>query len=376
MRFHLIRRTDIKTWQRGLLYLAGTLFSLGIGAVLLIFLGIDPGQYYVDMVTIGMIGNAYPAKCIEGLLKIFVPLLIVSVALALSFKMRFWNVGGEGQFLVGALTAATVAFTCASLPGPILILAMCLAAMLTSGLIGLLTAWFKVRFNTNETLATLMMNYIALYLVSFFGETKADWNFFLNPESDRPIFAKFPQNAWMGSIKIGDLNLMYSAIIAVALAVIIYFYLKKTKQGFEISVVGDSAATAKYAGMNVNKIVLRTMFISAALVGLAGAFTASSSQTISTSITNNAGWTGVIIAWLSKLSIPGIFIASVLISILQYGCQVAASNYTGIDSHFADLLQSIILFSILTADFIANFNVVRIKETGAEESEKKEEVKK
>ena len=183
------------------------------------------------------------------------------------------------------------------------------------------------------------MNYIALYLVSFFGETKADWNFFLNPESDRPIFAKFPQNAWMGSIKIGDLNLMYSAIIAVALAVIIYFYLKKTKQGFEISVVGDSAATAKYAGMNVNKIVLRTMFISAALVGLAGAFTASSSQTISTSITNNAGWTGVIIAWLSKLSIPGIFIASVLISILQYGCQVAASNYTGIDSHFADFLK-------------------------------------
>lgn len=152
---------------------------------------------------------------------------------------------------------------------------------------------------------------------------------------------------------------MWSVIIAVALTVIIYVYLKYTKHGYEISVVGDSSATAKYAGMSVGKIVLRTMFISSALIGLAAALAVSSAGTISDSITNDVGWTGIIVAWLSKLNIPAVFVTSFLIEVLQYGCQIAASQYPAIDSNYANLLQGIILFSVLVADFVANFRVVR-----------------
>jgi len=179
------------------------------------------------------------------MLKVFCPLLITSLALALAFKMKFWNIGGEGEFLMGAICASCVAFNCSSLPSVAVILLMCLAAMLSSGILGLAIAALKVKFNTNETLMTLMLNYIMLYVIKYLGDTKADWNFFLREDSERPIFGKFPDNAQMGGIKIGSFNLLWSVVCGVLLTVLIYFYLKSTKQGYEIQVVGDSAQTAK-----------------------------------------------------------------------------------------------------------------------------------
>lgn len=357
--FHLVRRADYSIKRVIICYCIGILISLGIGALLLIGLGINPLEYYKRMLTMGLIGNRYAYKCIEGLLKIFVPLLITSLALGLAFKMRFWNIGGEGEFLIGSICAAIVAFNSNGMPKLVTITLMCLAASLSAGIIGLAVAALKVRFNTNETLMTLMLNYIMLYLIRYLGNTKAPWNFFLNPESDRPIFGQFADNCKMGGIRIGNFTLLYSVICAIVITVIIYVYLKYTKQGYEISVVGDSSATAKYAGMKVGKIVLRTMFISAALIGLASGLATATAGTISENITNNAGWTGIIVAWLSKLSVPAIFVTTLLISVLQYGCQAAATQYPAIDSNFADLLQGIILFSVLAADFAATFKIAR-----------------
>ena len=358
-RYHLVRRADSKI-QRTLIYYAiGILVSLTICGILLVILGINPFQYYGKMLTIGLVGNRYGYKSIEGLLKVFVPLLITSLALSLSFKMRFWNIGGEGEFLIGAICASIVAFNSSGLPNFVTVVLMCLAAMISSGLIGIAIAALKVRFNTNETLMTLMLNYIMLYVIRYIGETKADWNFFLREDSERPIFGSFPDSAVMGGIPLGKFKLLWAVLIAVLLTVIVYIYLKYTKHGFEISVVGDSSATAKYAGMSVGKIVLRTMFISSALIGLAAALTVSSAGTISDTITNDVGWTGIIVAWLSKLSIPAVFVTSILIAVLQYGCQAAATQYPAIDVNFADLLQGIILFSVLVADFAANFRLVK-----------------
>ena len=370
MRFHLVRRSEVRLIRKICLYLAGIAVSFIIGGIILSSLGINPLSYYRDMITIGLIGNRYPGKSVEGLLKLFVPLLITSLALALAFKMRFWNIGGEGEFIAGAILAAVVAFKLGdSLPGPVVVLLMCIAASVSAGVIGLVTAHLKVRFNTNETLMTLMINYIMLYVIKYLGETKADWNFFLREDSERPIFAKFPENAIMDGIEIGNFKLLYTVPSAILIAVLVYFYLKSTKQGYEISVVGDSVNTAKYAGMNVYKITVRTIFLSAALIGLAGAFTASASGTISTDITNNVGWTGVIVAWLSKLSVPVIGIVSLLISVLQYGCQAASASYSQIDHNFADLMQGIFLFSILAADFFANFRLVRVHTAKTEPSQ-------
>lgn len=361
-RYHLVRRTDPGLRRTILLYINGLLLSLVVGAILLYSLKIDPFEYYGKMFTMGLIGNKYGFKTIEGLLKLFVPLLLTSIALSVSFKMRFWNIGGEGEFLIGAICASIVAFNSEGMPNFVTVILMCIAAMLSSGIIGIAIAALKVKFNTNETLMTLMLNYIMLYVIKYIGDTKADWNFFLRADSERPKFGTFPDSALMGGIQMGKFKLLWAVIIAVLLTVIIYIYLKYTKRGYEISVVGDSSATAKYAGMNVGGIILRTMFLSSALIGLAAALTVSSAGTISDTITNDVGWTGIIVAWLGKLKIPAVFVIAILVSVIQYGCQAAATQYPAIDSNFADLLQGIILVSVLIADFEANFKLVRKEE--------------
>ena len=189
---------------------------------------------------------------------------------------------------------------------------MALCGILGGGLYGLIVALLKVRYNTNETLLTLMLNYIALYLLQFLGETKAGWNFFLDPDSARPKFAGFPDNADMITFPLGPFNLNLSLIIAIVLCVLLFGYLKYTKHGYEIAVVGDSPNTARYAGMKVGRIVVRTIFLSA-----------------------------------------------LLITVLQFGCQAASTTYSSIDANFADLIQGIILFAVLAADFFTRFRLAR-----------------
>lgn len=355
----IVKRDKIHPLLKVLFYTVAILAALAVGGILLVAIGVNPLILYKDMFTIGMLGSRFAYKSIEGLITVFVPLLITSLALSLSFKMRFWNIGGEGQFIIGALAAATVALKFGNtMPSYLLLLFMFLAAMLAAGVFGGFVALLNVRFKTNETLMTLMLNYIALYLLRFFGETQAPWNFYLSDESVRPVFQKFSEAAFMPTISIGKFSLNISLLFAVAICIGVYFYLKKTKHGYEISVVGDSANTARYAGMNVKKIIVRTMFLSAALIGLAGGFYVSGAKVLSTSVTNNVGWTGIIVAWLSKLNTFAIFGVSLLISIMQYGVQAASTQFPIIDSNFADLLQGIVLFFVLAADFFIRFKLV------------------
>ncbi|MBR1731386.1 MAG: ABC transporter permease, partial [Ruminococcus sp.] len=274
-------------------------------------------------------------------------------------RMKFWNIGGEGQFIMGAIASSAVALVFGdTLPSVVLLIFMVVAGMLAAGIYGVIVALLHVKFGTNETLMTVMLNYIALYVLKFFCETSGAWNIFLDPTSARPRPQKFPDAASMPVIKIGSFSLNISIIIAILICVLIYVYLKRTKSGYEISVVGDSLSTAKYAGMKVSRIIVRTMFISACLIGLAGSCYVSTSGSLSTSVTNNVGWTGVVVAWLSKLNTWGILITSVLISILRFGCQIASTQYTALDSNFADLLQGVILFIVLAADFFVRFKIV------------------
>lgn len=367
----IVRRTDFPLWAMIIINIAAVLVAVGIGAILLAAIKVDPFVYYKDMFTIGTIDNRFAYKNFEGLIEFFVPLLITSLALALTFKMKFWNIGGEGQFIMGAISSATVALLLGnSLPSWLTLIMMAVCGAASAGIYGLVVAFFKVKWGTNETLMTLMLNYIALYALKYFGETQAGWNFFLSGESVRPVFATFPESAWMYTIKIGKFSLNITLVIAILLCALIYIYMKKTKHGYEISVVGDSQSTAKYAGMKVGRIVMRTMFLSAALIGLAGTFYVSTAHSLSTSVTNNVGWTGIIVAWLSRLNPVMILVTSLLISVLRVGCQTAATNFPVIDSNFADLLQGIILFTVLMADFLTRFKIVFRKNTEKEVEDK------
>ena len=366
MGLHIVKRAGCPLWKKACFYLIAVVSALLLGALLLIALGVDPVAYYTRMFTMGTIGNKIAYKTFENYLKEFVPLALTAVALSLAFKMRFWNIGGEGQFILGAIAAATVAFKLGPmLPQAVTLILMCLAAMLAAGLYGLVVAALKVKFGTNETLMTLMLNYVALYVLIFLGETRADWNFYLDPTSMRPVFANFSDIVSFPAFPlIGKFNLNLCVILVFLVGILVHIYLKRTKQGYEISVVGDSAGTARYAGMNVNAIVLRTVFLSACLIGLAAAFKVGTAGILSTAITDDVGWTGIIVAWLSQLNTGVIFIVSALICVLQYGSTVAAATFAQVDSSFANMLQGAILFLVLAADFMIRFRVVLTKKGG------------
>lgn len=366
MGFHIVKRDHCPLYQKCFLYLGAVLLALLFGAVLLLSLGVDPIAYYTRMFTMGTIGNRIAYKVWINYLKEFVPLALTSVALSLAFKMRFWNIGGEGQFILGAISAAAVAFKLGPLcPNGVTLLVMCLAAMLVAGLYGLLVAALKVRFGTNETLMTLMLNYVALYILTYIGETTAPWNFFLDPESLRPVFMSFSDLASFPGIPMGGkFTLNICVVLTVVISLLVYVYLRYTKHGFEIAVVGDSAGTARYAGMKVNGIVLRTVFLSACLIGLAAAFKVGTAGVLSTAITDDVGWTGIIVAWLSQLNTLVIFAVSALICVLHYGSTVAAATFSQVDSSFANMLQGVILFLVLAADFYTRFKIVPTQKGG------------
>ena len=367
MGFHIVKRENCPLWLKCCLYVGAVLLALTMGGILLICLGVDPIAYYTRMFTMGTIGNKIAYKVWINYLKEFVPLAVTSVALSLAFKMRFWNIGGEGQFILGAIAAACVAFKLGPvLPGAVTLILMCLAAMVVAGLYGLMVAVLKVRFGTNETLMTLMLNYIALYVLTYIAETKADWNFFLEADSLRPVFANFSSIVSFPGFSLGGkFTLNICVVLTFVIGALMYVYLRYTKQGFEIAVVGDSAGTAMYAGMKVNTIVLRTVFLSAALIGLAAAFKVGTAGILSTAITDDVGWTGIIVAWLSQLNTAVIFVVSALICMLHYGSSVAAATFSQVDSSFANMLQGVILFLVLAADFFIRFKVARVKKGGA-----------
>ncbi len=359
MHFHVVKRDNCPIWQRAGMYVLAVLAALVLGGLVLLAIGVNPLAYYSRMFTMGMVGNKIAYKTFENYLKVFVPLALTSVALSLAFKMRFWNIGGEGQFILGAVAAATVAFKAGPvLPGAVTLILMCLAGMLAAGLYGLIAAGLKVKLGTNETLMTLMLNYIALYFLTFLGETKAPWNFYLDETSARPIFASFAKVVAFPKLPMGKFGLNICVILTVVLGVLVFVYLKYTKHGYEIAVVGDSAGTARYAGMKVDRIVLRTVFLSACLIGLAAAFKVGTAGILSTTITDDVGWTGIIVAWLAKMNTAAIFLVSALIAMLRYGSSIAAATFSQVDSSFANMLQGAILFLVLAADFMTRFRIV------------------
>ena len=366
MGIHIVKRDNCPLWKKCCLYLGAVVIALLLGAVLLVSLGVDPIAYYSRMFTMGTVGNKIAYKVWINYLKELVPLALTSVALSLAFKMRFWNIGGEGQFILGAVSAAFVAFKAGPvLPAGVTLALMCLAAMVVAGLYGLFVAVLKVKFGTNETLMTLMLNYIALYFLIYLAETKADWNFFLEAESLRPVFANFSKTVSFPSIPMaGKFSLNICVVLTLLIGLLVFVYLRYTKHGYEIAVVGDSAGSARYAGMKVNTIVLRTVFLSAALIGLAAAFKVGTAGILSTAITDDVGWTGIIVAWLSQLNTAMIFVVSALICMLHYGSTVAAATFSQVDSSFANMLQGAILFLVLAADFYTRFRVVIFRKGG------------
>ena len=327
------------------------------GIVTMLTTGLSPIDVYGTMVS-GAFGTMRKTWI---LLQETAILLCVSLALVPAFRMKFWNLGGEGQILIGAFAAAACMITLGnSLPAPVLILVMLVTSLLAGGVWALIPAFFKARWNTNETLFTLMMNYVATQLVAYFVIV---WEV-PKGSGNIGIINQSSEAGWLPTLMHNKYLLI--VLVAIALTVAMYVYLNYGKQGYEIAVVGESPNTARYVGIKVNRVIMRTLVISGALCGLVGfLLVAGSAHTLTTSLAGGRGFTAVMVAWLAKFN-PIIMVgSSMLLEFMSSGAGEISTIY-GLNHSFGDILTGIILFFIIGTEFFITYKVVFSKK-GAEQ---------
>ena len=292
-------------------------------------------------------------------------LLCVGIALAPAFKMRFWNIGAEGQVLMGGMaTAMCMLFLGNKLPTPVLFLVMVVTSLLAGALWSFIPAFFKAFWNTNETLFTLMMNYVAIQIVAYAT------NIWRGQASSLGMINMGTKAGWFPKLFGYDFSL--NIIIVVVLTVLMYIYLRFTKHGYEISVVGESERTARYAGIDVKKVTIRTLLLSGAICGLCGfIIVAGNKHTISTNTAGGDGFTAIIVAWLAKFNTFYMALISFLLIFLEKGAGQIASTY-GLNEYISDIISGIILFCILGSEFFIRYKMIfRHKSEEGKEGEDK-----
>lgn len=343
----IAKRDDMGRGKKWAIRIGAVILALVVGCLFVAVLGHNPIEVYKDIIN-GSLGSGTARKVT---IRTAIPLLGAALAIAPAFKMKFWNIGAEGQIMAGGIAATYFAlFWFDKLPKPALLIVMAAAAIVAGGIWGLIPAFFKARWGTNETLFTLMLNYIALGIESYLQN--GPWK---DPKGTGfPIIAMFDQNARLP--KVGGVHIGW--IIIIILTVGMFLYMKYTKHGYEISVVGESEQTARYAGMNVAKIIMRTMFISGAIAGLMGFLVVSGADyTLNTGTSGGVGFTAITVAWLAHLNPFAMVLIAGLLAILSKGSNTIQTDFK-IPASAADVLSAIILFFMLGCEFFINYRLI------------------
>ncbi|MBR2454034.1 MAG: ABC transporter permease [Clostridia bacterium] len=352
--FHIIKQ-DTLGWKKPLMVrviavLAAMLLS---SVIIVIFTKRNPLEVF-EALFIGAVGKN--GNNLMDLLQKAAILLCISLAVTPAFKMKFWNIGAEGQVLMGALASAACMITLRGiLPNWLLLVVIFVTGIIAGIIWAVIPAIFKVNWGANETLFTLMMNYCAMKIVAFFI---VKWE---NPINSGKVGVinlrgEYRHVGWLPDL-FGQ-PYVINILIVLGVMVLLHFYLKYSKQGFEISVVGESENTARYVGMDVKKIIIRTMAISGAICGLAGVLLVSGTHhTIATNTAGGNGFTAVMVSWLSKFN-PFIMAGvSFFIAFLEKGAGGVATN-TGLNASLADIIIGIMLFFIIGCEFFLNYKIV------------------
>lgn len=348
----LVKRDALPVWKILLIYAIAIVASLVLSALICsAFSSKNPLTFFVSLFN-GAFGTS---RRIWLLLQDMAVLLGVAVALVPAFKMKFWNLGGNGQILVGGLAAIACRFYLeGKLPFPLIILLMVVASIAAGAVWALLPAVFKAHFGTNESLFTLMLNYIATGLVLMFITiwVKSGSGVFV-PYVDGifpPIFGK---------------EYLPTIIVFLILAVLMFIYLKYTKHGYEISVVGDSPNTAKYIGIDVKRVIIRTMIISGALAGLVGLFLAGDiERSISADLHSNMGFTAIMATWLAAFN-PLVMIGTCFfIVFVSKGMVEVRGDFGFTNDSIANIVVGLVYFCVIACSFFINYRVV-FRKSGA-----------
>lgn len=341
--FHITKRVDTPLSFKVAIRSISIITALVVCAfVLLMF---KPGKFGIFFSESFSAVTGSSTKFLNTLYE-FAVLLGITVAILPCFKMKFWNLGAEGQVLIGGLAAALISkYVGPSVPNAICVVLMIIAAMLCSAIWSLIPAFFKAKFNTNETLFTLMMNYIAMGLIVYFA-------FVVNPSHG--TFAGLTN----GVFKF-DNAIWYSLIPFFIVAVMtgfIFIYLNFTKQGYELSVVGEARNTAKYVGINVNGVIIRTAIVSGLLCGLIGYFVVSKQTSIEQNVLGGRGFTAVMIAWLGHMNVLEILLMAFLVAFITRGSAQVATR-VDLGTAFTKITIATFLIVILAFEFFLNYEV-------------------
>lgn len=345
-------RMEQPSWLSAAVSLGALVVALIIGGIILAIVGGDPLRAYRFMAGAAF-GNLGVFS--DTLVKA-TPLILVSLAAVIAFRMRLWNIGAEGQFFIGAFGASAVVLTPLLPPDTspwIMLPAMMLAGMLAGALWGFLPGYLKARFNVNEIISTLMMNYIAISFNNFF--IFAVWS-----EGGFQMTERFPRTAWLPRLTdLADqapvfrgLTTHLGLVIGLVAAAVVWWILYRSRWGYEIRLTGDNPRAARYAGINITRNTILVMMVSGALAGLAGMSEVSGVvHRLQGAISPGYGFTGIIVAWLAKLN-PIIVIP---VSIL-FGALILAGREIQ-PSGIPMMLQGVILVVLIASDFLLRYRV-------------------
>ena len=344
---HITRREGMPVWKGLLIRAAAVLIALIVSAILISAAAPSSKGFF------GFFGSLFSGafgteRRIWILLQNTFLLLGVAVALVVAFKMKFWNLGGNGQVLMGCLAAAICMYYLGGkLPDPLVWLIMLLASLFAGALWAAIPALFKAFFNTNESLFTLMMNYIAMYLVAFFISL---W--YPNGTGAMPPLTEGALPA-LGEGQMGR-SLLPILVFAVVTAAV-YLY---SKHGYEVALIGDSKNTARYAGINVRKVIIRTLILSGALCGLVGFLLAGSvNRMVSTTMDDNMGFTGIMVAWMGKLDPLIMAGVSFFINFLERGMAQVCTDFGFTSEALSDIVIGLIYFFFIGCEFFILYRV-------------------
>ncbi|MBR0474931.1 MAG: ABC transporter permease [Erysipelotrichaceae bacterium] len=343
------KKDDRPLWQQILIKVIAIIIALIISALFInLITKLNPIKVYESMFR----GAFSTTRRIWITIRDTALLLSIAVALTPAFKLKFWNTGAEGQILVGGLaTAAMMIYFGDKLPSAVILICSMVLSALAGALWGFLPALFKAKYNTNETLFTLMMNYVGIQLVEFFVDV---WD--KKQSHSVGVINPNTQAGWFPSV-FGQQYIL-NIIIVAAVTIFVFVYLRYSKHGYEVAVTGESENTARYTGINVPGVIIRTMLISGAICGLAG-FTevAGISHTISTKTSGGRGFTAIIVTWLAKLNPIIMVIYSFLIVFLDKGAIQIASDFN-LNEYASKIITGILLFCILASEFFTNYEIV------------------
>ena len=350
---HIVKRVDITGWKAWAIRIGAILLGLLLtGVISGLLTGASFGEVYSIMFkgVFGKFSMIFQGKTtmLWRFLQQTAILLCLALAVTPAFKMRFWNCGAEGQALMGGLAAMICMIEIGDkVPNGVLILIILASSLLAGAIWGLIPAIFHALYKTNETLFTLMMNYVATQLVAYYVvlTTAGAGSNIIKPVEHGNL-----------PILLGEKYLL-NVLVVTFLMVAVFIYLKYSKHGYEIAVVGESQNTARYVGINVKKVIIRTMMISGAICGIAGMLmVAGTDHSINTNTMGGQGFTAIMISWMGQFN-PFIMAAmSGLVTFLKTGAAKVADTFF-LNSSYADIVSGIVILFLVGCEFFIKFSV-------------------